>query len=154
MIVVLHSLIFVFTMPKHKILLIDSDQDFAFLTSKLLTRNGYLVLSKTEKKDISTIDIKEALSIVCDFRPHAIVLNYSFLGDHISIACRYIRRHYQSKIILMVDNNLVQDQCNPSDAYIDVFLPKPFQAPALLSAIGESLAISSEAGLQPDMIVP
>jgi two-component system, OmpR family, KDP operon response regulator KdpE len=94
----------------------------------------------------------EALALVAEHPPDALLLDVALAGGEAIEVCRAVRRFSNVPILLMSAIGAERQQLRALDAGADDYLPKPFRAPELLGRLNRMLAgsagIAASSGLE------
>ena len=116
-------------MPK-KILIIDDDKSTIALLTKVLTDDGYHVVS--EEEGICGLETAKS------FLPDLILLNVQMLGFNGYHICDKLKSHADFKnipIIILTSRSEKIDQIVADQVRADIFIAKPFDTQKLLENI-------------------
>lgn len=127
---------------KHKILLIDDDQDLLEMLCSIFRRAGYTDL-------VTASSGQEALQIWREQQPALIVLDVMMPGMDGFEVLREIRRTSHVPVLMLTARGEAEDRIEGLEIGADDYLPKPFLPKELLLRVG-GYSLSDLSGATPD----
>lgn len=123
-------------MEKDKILLVEDEKDTRFILERLLTKNNYEVLSAK--------DGSEALKLLENYQPKAILADWTMpVMDGIEL-CKILKKNEKYKtiyFIVLTARASLKDRITGLDIGADDFLVKPIENQELLARIRSGVRI-------------
>jgi len=123
-------------MDNDKILLVEDEKDTRFILERLLSKNNYDVLSAK--------DGSEALTLLENYRPKAILADWTMpVMDGIEL-CKIVKKDEQLKgiyFIVLTARASLKDRITGLDIGADDFLVKPIENQELLARIRSGVRI-------------
>lgn len=123
-------------MEKDKILVVEDERDTRFILDKLLSKNGYEV--------VSAHNGSEALDILKSFQPKVILADWTMpIMDGLQL-CKELKEYDETKVIyfiILTARTSLKDRVTGLDVGADDFLIKPIENQELLARIRSGIRI-------------